>query len=63
MTNYEKLIEHMEILADSVCKIVGVLTFRFDNFSYDEFNMLNNIAVDANCIKEELEGLKGGVQE
>lgn len=62
MTNYEKLIEHIETLADSVCKISDVLYYRFDNFNYDERCMLNNIFYDVDYVKEELAKLKGGAE-
>lgn len=52
----------IETLADGVGKIADILAFRFDNFNYDEINMLSDIFYDVNYIKEELAKLKGGAE-
>lgn len=50
----------IETLADGVCKIADVLCYRFDNLSYDEHCILNNVYCDVHYIKDELLKLKGG---
>ena len=60
--NYMGFEDMIETLADSVGKIADVLYYRFDNFSYDERCMLNNVFYDMNDIKEELAKLKEGAE-